>query len=262
MARVPTRSLLEPQAYQYLSKVDAAGLAWEWLRRDAAFRRLAPSTISRTQSGAAVVEQEGGEVERRFHCLNVEDCTQHAGEAAVVWSAAADPYVLRASAVVARHARVGAFDLDRWGAAATLVLGCGGKEHLLLAKHGYTHRIDLLDGTLLDGPVHFRFDLDGCPNIEPTFFALRQFQHLRRGRVTPSRRARTSRQCSDQIDALRTCDALAEGASIRDVAIMLFGQERVEEDWHAPGEALKSRCRRVIGLARKMASGDWTMLLC
>ena len=33
----------DPAAYQYLAQMDRAGLMWEWLRRDAAYRSLSGS---------------------------------------------------------------------------------------------------------------------------------------------------------------------------------------------------------------------------
>jgi hypothetical protein len=58
---------------------------------------------------------------------------------------------------------------------------------------------------------------------------------------------------------LRVHDALVAGASIRDVGVMLFGLERVRDEW--AGEALKSQCRRLIATARDMAAGGYRELL-
>jgi hypothetical protein len=63
------------------------------------------------------------------------------------------------------------------------------------------------------------------------------------------------------IQAIRVHDALVQGASIRDVGVMLFGIDRIRAEWPGSGEALKSQSRRMIALSRFMASGGYRTLL-
>src|SRR3546814_4790994 len=77
------------------------------------------------------------------------------------------------------------------------------------------------------------------------------------GRI-PALSTRACQRLRRQVLALRVHDALAAGASIRDVGIMLFGFERVRDEW--ADEALKSHCRRLIALAREMVAGGYRTL--
>src|SRR3546814_17468111 len=80
----------------------------------------------------------------------------------------------------------------------------------------------------------------------------------RTGRI-PALSTRACQRLRRQVLALRVHDALAAGASIRDVGIMLFGFERVRDEW--ADEALKWHCRRLIALAREMVAGGYRTLL-
>jgi hypothetical protein len=60
---------------------------------------------------------------------------------------------------------------------------------------------------------------------------------------------------------LRVHDALAAGASQREIASVLFGAERVEADWLGTSESLRSRVKRLVRDARAMARGGYRSLL-
>ncbi|GLV24714.1 DNA -binding domain-containing protein [Sphingobium sp. TomTYG45] len=249
------------QAYRYLEDIGPTGLAWEWLRRDPAYRRLEPAPHRMGRTGVILIEHAAHPVVTRWGCLNVENSTLPAPDGAILWSSALDPSILRCLAVPAAIGQAGAFNLELCGEKAVVVKGGAGAEHILIGARPGGLRIDLLEGTLLQGPVMLRYDFSAADDIEPSLTTLRAFHHLcRMGKL--SHRAIKKRQRDRRVvDALRTHDALQAGASIRDVGILLFGAGRVAEEWGAPGEALKSQCRRMIALARRMAGGGYRCLL-
>jgi hypothetical protein len=249
------------QAYGYLEDIDPAGFAWEWLRRDPAYRRLEPAPHRTGPAGVTLIEHAAHPVVTRWGCLNVEDSALPASDGMILWSSALDPSVVRSVAVPAATGQVGAFNLRHFGGSAVLVAGGAGAEHLLIGASSGGLRLDLLEGTLLQGPVMLRYDFSAVGDIEPLLAPLRAFHHFcRTGELSPPlpRKRQRDRRV---VDALRTHDALQAGASIRDVGILLFGARRVAEEWGAPGEALKSHSRRMIALARRMAGGAWRGLL-
>lgn len=262
MSALPHRPWPADEDYRYLAAVGPAGLAWEWLRRDPDYRRLVPSAGFRTSTGPTVIAATTSEHEARWGCLHVEDPARTSAQTNIVWSADIDPSVLRVEAVPACRA-VGSslFDLDQWAAHARLVKRAGGDEYLLLACGGQHVRLDIFAGTLLDGPAVLRHDIGGPGGIDVTITALRRFYHLCRFGAFPPARPPRNRTQDRAVVALRVHDVLVQGASIRDVGIMLFGAARVETEWLAPGESLKSSCRRIIGLARDLAAGGYRDLL-
>ncbi|WP_434403361.1 DUF2285 domain-containing protein [Sphingobium sp. DN12] len=254
------RGSFERSRYAYLDHVDVAGLAWEWMRRDDAYRRLAPSFSRRGPSGCTIFVPAPPHVQSRWGCLNVAapalgaDATQH------LWTRDVDRSVLTVAAISAPTAPDVAFDLSQWRDRATIVRGAD-CEHVLVHTERGKLRFDVCDGTVMKGPVRIFLDVlnndAGCQAAD----------NLRRLRDTLVNRdaghpARVPDQAHlRQIAALRTFDALADGASIRDVGIMLFGDARVRDEWLAPGDALKSTSRRLIAFARYMGSGGYRSLL-
>jgi len=61
--------------------------------------------------------------------------------------------------------------------------------------------------------------------------------------------------------ALQALDGLLEGASHREIAIALFGPERVRTQW-LPDSALRAQVRRDLQRARAYSSGKYRALLC
>lgn len=245
-------------SYQYLDAAGPAELAWEWLRRDPDYRRLAHDGGRRAMGGVTLVAAAPLECTARWGCLNLPGPNERWDEAPVLWSTTVDPAVLKVLALPARAADGPAFDLRRYGALATAVLApdC---EHVLLRVAGQTIRLDVLSGSLMRGPVSLVHDFAGTDEIEQVFAALRRFLRLRRSGHLPARSFAASQRANRQIQALRVHDALALGASIRDVGVMLFGIERVQAEW--ADEALKSQCRRLIALSRFMVGGGYRTLL-
>ncbi|GGC04992.1 hypothetical protein GCM10011494_24440 [Novosphingobium endophyticum] len=63
------------------------------------------------------------------------------------------------------------------------------------------------------------------------------------------------------IAVLRAHDALVAGASQREIGCVLFGAARVEREWNGTSDSLRSRVRRLMRDARRMARGDYRLIL-
>jgi hypothetical protein len=239
-------------SYRYLDAAGPTDLAWEWLRRDPDYRRMAPASGIPT-GDVMILEPAPANCTARWGCLNMPDAGQPWLEAPLLWSSDVDPSVLNVLASPFSGRASATFDLARYGAMATVVDG-GDCQHVLLREGSGVVRLDVLCGSLLEGPVSLVLSLAGMEESEPAMLALRRFLHL------PAPSAPVRPRLRRQVQALRVHDALSQGASIRDVGIMLFGRERVRHEW--ADEALKSQCRRLIILAREMVSGGYRTLLC
>lgn len=257
----PHRGWPGSEAYRYLETAGCADLAWEWLRRDPDYRRLAPSSCGRTAGGVKIFAAASPKCEARWGCLNMPDPDLGFPDAPLVWSAAIDSSVLRVAASPADPDSCSAFNVRQLRAAATLVIGSQGRESLLLRDTGPSLRMDVISGSLLNGPVLLLHDFAWAGDIEPAIAALRRYLCLCRTGAFPAEAVPRNQRSGRQIRALRVYDALSQGASIRDIGMMLFGMDRVRAEWPGAGDALKSHCRRMIALARFMASGGYRMLL-
>jgi hypothetical protein len=244
-------------SYRYLDGAAPADLAWEWLRRNPDYRRVPPESVV-TAGDVTILDPAPAHCTARWGCLNMPDARQPWLEAPLLWSAEVDPSILNVLALPASD-RVGpTFNLDTCSSMAMVVNG-GGCQHVLLRAGAEAVRLDVLSGSLVDGPVSLVLSLAGMEENEAAVLALRRFLHLRRTGRFPAPSSPPRQRLQRQVQALRVHDALVAGASIRDVGIMLFGFERVRDEW--VGEALKSQCRRLIALARETAAGGYRHLL-
>ncbi|OCC24328.1 hypothetical protein MB02_07000 [Croceicoccus estronivorus] len=243
-------------SYRYLDHAGPAGLAWEWLRRDPAYHSVA-GTSAVALGNVTFLESASADCIARWGCLATPDASLGWMEAPVLWSAAVDASVLQVVAVPVMDRQTEPFDLVRSEVRATVVRG-GNRQHVLLGSGAGGIRLDVAGGSLLEGPVSLMHDLSRVVDLEPTLAPLRRFLDFQRtGHLMEVPHA--SQRMRRQVLALRVHDALVAGASIRDVGVMLFGLERVRDEW--AGEALKSQCRRLIAMARDMAAGGYRKLL-
>ncbi|BBD01466.1 DUF2285 domain-containing protein [Sphingobium sp. YG1] len=261
MPVLPQRLWPAASDYDYLASVGAPGLAWEWLRRDPAYRLMSEGKRSRTSDGLTIIEAASPAAAAKWGCLHMEDPHLQASDAMILWSAQVDPSVVRVNAVLPQPSDVVSFDLRRWASLACLVKQVGGAENLLLCDGLNSIRLDIMSGSLLDGSVAFRFDIHSADPVDSMIDTLRRFLHFQRTGAIPARSLPGVRRHQRAALALRVHDALSQGASIRDVGNMLFGFDRVDAEWEASGESLKSASRRLIALARSMASGEYLTLL-
>lgn len=244
-------------SYRYLDDAGAADLAWEWLRRDPDYRKIAAKSASPAHD-TAILDPASAQCTARWGCLNMPDAERRCTDAPLLWSAEIDRSVLRVLALPTSGRLGTPFDLAACGTKA-FVVNAGECQHVLLGGRAGSIRLDVLSGSLLDGPVSLVLALAGMEEDGPAMVTLRRFLQLRcTGRI-PALSTRGCQRLQRQVLALRVHDALAAGASIRDVGVMLFGFERVRDEW--ADEALKSHCRRLITLVREMVAGGYRTLL-
>jgi hypothetical protein len=182
-------------------------------------------------------------------------------DARIFWRADWDASVLAVETLPVPRGDSEAFDICRFDRFATVLRCPDGHEHLLLSD-GLRHlQLEVTAGSLLDGPVSFRYELSGFEHVEAKTLTLRRLLLLRRlgrfprGLYPPERRARRWAM------ALRAYDAVQAGASHRDVATALFGEKAVKEDWDGRSHYLRLRVQRLVGTANNLVNGGYRNLL-
>jgi hypothetical protein len=191
-----------------------------------------------------------------------EDPRRDAIRARVIWDATLDPGTVEVRALPTD--RSDSFDPRRFKKMLTLAVDPSGREHAVLSD-GYQHvRIDVTEGTLASGNrVFLQYSMVDVidSTTERRLMPLRRLAALcRTGRFLPALFPRDLR-LDRHIDLLRVHDALVAGASQRDIALRLFGNERVPKDWRVASDSLRSRVRRLIRDARRMAGGGHRLLV-
>jgi hypothetical protein len=144
---------------------------------------------------------------------------------------------------------------------ATVVVQAAGGEHLALSDGYRRIRIDVIRGTLCEGPVHLRYELKGLASVESKILTLRRLLALcRLGRFARDLHPQ-ERLAPRWVAALRVYDAVREGASRRQVAAVMYGEKSATVGEESGSDFLRLRIQRLARVGRYMAAGGYRTLL-
>lgn len=248
----PSLDWREADAYAPLLAADRSLIAWEWLRRDPAYRLAATRGL---EAGARAAEPE------RWALHRFEDPALAVPDARPIWRAAQHPFVLSA---VARAGRAAAetFDLSGFGSLATRILERNGKgEHWLLSDGLRAIRLDLAEGSAAEGPVELQFSLTGRSSVAAPLLALRRLLALAQNGVFSRVLHRPEASARRWILTLRTHDALTGGANQREIAAELLSDAAGGERWRIHASSVRSQVQRLVRAARQFGDRGYRALL-
>lgn len=140
------------------------------------------------------------------------------------------------------------FDLGRLESETAFTVSANA-EHLAIRGATGLLRLDVIQGTLLDGPVRLLHRL-GHPrafNLQLPY--LRQLCVLCAQGGAAGWTIKAEQRIEKLILALRVLDARDAGASLRDIAI---GLDKHCPDWPGDGESTKSRIRRLVAFSQRL----------
>jgi hypothetical protein len=181
--------------------------------------------------------------------------------ARLLWHAHLDPAVLVVEASPALSNDPEAFDLAGFEVLAVVAKGSSGMEHIALSDGYRRIRIDVVSGTLLEGPVLLKHQLAGLAGLSPKILALRRLIALTRTQRFGASLFPIAPQTARIVAALQIFDGLLAGASYHDIAVSLYGEDRAAAEWNGASDSMRSRVRRLVRLAHDLAAGGWQRLL-
>jgi hypothetical protein len=149
--------------------------------------------------------------------------------------------------------------LARW---LTVATDAEGREHAVFSDGWHRIRLDLESGQLIAGmPVVLQYQLHGLHSAAPCILPLLRLLHLCRHRRFAASLFPADTHVPRGLILLRVHDALADGASQREIARVLFNELEVDRDWGSAADSIRSRVRRLIVDARAMARGGYRALM-
>ena len=183
-----------------------------------------------------------------------------ADHAQLLWTAAVDRSVLHVDCY-ACPSRDGGLDFAKIDLAQVVAIDSKGHQHICITD-GFSHlRIDVENGTVLQGSVAFRVSVGDVARLPTILHSLTQLDAIwRAGKFPPPVLTRTYHRVRTLM-ALRIHDALIAGASQRDLGRLIFGSKRVASDWNGTSDALRSQIRRLIQLSAELSAGGYRRLL-
>jgi len=230
-------------AYLYVFELDALGLAWEYLRRNARYGEEA---------------QHVPVVATAWHLHTYEDPCSDARVARPDWIPLA-PCILKLMKSDDPSARL----FSIWRLPGVKTFYRNGKDLLLTVRTGaQTWR--LLQSPALCNNNGYAYDLRG--GVDP--FQAASMMSKINACMSPRRRRtcralaaafRPGRDLVVHFRTLRALDAQAVGASHREIAEALFGERDVWERWAKDGE-LRSYIRFLLRRGRRLVEGGYCRL--
>nr|WP_294814673.1 DUF2285 domain-containing protein [uncultured Sphingomonas sp.] len=179
----------------------------------------------------------------------------------MIWEAALDPGTLVVEAVPARRDDPDGIEpaaLSRWLAFAR---DARGWEHAVFSDGWHHVRFDVRAGTLREERVVLRYVLAGSVSVRPKLLPLRRLIAFSLHHRFPATLFPPDPRIARWLLALRAHDAVHAGASHREIAQVLFGAGRVAGEWQGASDSLRSRIRRLVREAARMARGGYRSLL-
>jgi hypothetical protein len=239
--------------YAALLGADRALFAWEWLRRDPAYRSAADAFEAGRSAGLATPGPE------RFGLAAFEAAGCAVPDARPIWRAEVHPLVLaaRPGAGGAHH---DLFDLARFSALARIVTD-EAADRLLMSDGLRSVRIDAQPGTFGGGPVHLNYELGGIISAEPPLLTLRRFLALARTGGFSRVLHPAERRARRWILLLRAWDGVGTGADQREIARVLLSRSAGEPGWRSREPSVRSQVQRLVRSARAFARGGYRRLL-
>lgn len=175
-------------------------------------------------------------------CTFAADPGCDSAQCAPIWTDVVDPAVLRTRCCPCAADAPLAFDLHSFDAIVAIATDC---QHVRLSLDGDPLRLDIVEGSVLDGAVRLEPAVVLERDVDVQLSAVRRLQALLAGRTL---RAHPDKRLSRLVLALRVLDARAEEASVRTIALELLDTT----GWPGDGEWMKSWVRRLIWLAERL----------
>jgi hypothetical protein len=136
-----------------------------------------------------------------------------------------------------------------------------GREHVRLSQRRESVQLAVSGASLLDAP-YLLTELAIPDDIaRPRLAAIAAFNRLSQGRFNAGPSRPEAIPSPRLALVLRALDGHLAGASQRQIAMSLFGENRVKREWRDPGGYIRDRVRRAISRGRHMMTSGYLELL-
>lgn len=187
---------------------------------------------------------------------------QKAPYAPVVWAEHAVRHKLTAKVHRTAALPDREFDVRHLSLTAHLHLDALGRQHLILK--GENSQVVLhISGPLVSvGSVHIRLLVDGLRHLDHDINSLSAFSQLLHGIGRSAILDRPGPVESIKLrDALIALDGERAGATRREIAAVIYGADRVSDEWNEPTGRLKAVIKRDVLRGRRLVAGGYRQLV-
>lgn len=242
--------------------------AWEFLRRNQLYRADWRASVPQR---LPVVKLDDGTLflrlrrryprAERWGLSAFTDPSMTGSDAPVFWLGTSVGRLIKARAVPARHNNAGeAAPLAPFAVNRIAAIGVDGTAVVHLKGQGRHVAMEISDLAVLTRPCSLVFELDGLDDLTGQTEGLKTLQRFTRpalaeGHGSPFGNDERLRH------ALIALDESLAGKTYRQIAIAIFGEQRVAEEWGGASQFLKDRTRRLVAKGHELMNGGYRDLL-
>lgn len=143
----------------------------------------------------------------------------------------------------------------------TLLKAVDGEQHLLFRDRSRVVQVRCLGADIRVDPFALELVLDAFPEVESRQRLIRSFADIYRNRLIGGLGGGWTVEAMRHRDALAALDRRMEGYSYRRIAIFLYGEKAVRDDWNSPDQTMKNRVIRRVRRGLRMMNGAYRTLL-
>lgn len=234
--------------YAYTRELDGPGWAWEFLRRNEAFRR--DCRLNRAGHPIAIRHVSGATLyrpRRRFFAAEewglelFADPDKSALETDIFWLSHLQSHAVQCRCHPTVTSEPDALSLDKFRARRGILIG-GDKEHIIVRGPRCSASMVIGSGTLLFGKASVAFIHNGLTTSSRHHQTMRILARMTTSSANNNRRK--SHKDSKLLEYLIALDGRLAGFSYRDIAIILYGRKTVETTWSDDTRGYKSKVIR------------------
>jgi hypothetical protein len=241
--------------------------AWEFLRRNPAFRELHATTSALSckiggNATAIEISSDQRAALLKWGCIYSDPPDCEATSARVLWDPVVCPEVIQMVAFEEDRAiDAPLFELSSIHCQVTVLATSDSSQYVLFREAAQSLQL-LVTGASIERAVHLLSTAIVPPQADKFHFrGLQCFQHLQRtGHIIPDHCAVEPRSPRYAV-VLKALDGYLAGESYRDIANALFGAQRVHSAWGDPGRHLHDQVRRAVRRGRDLMEGEYLKLL-
>lgn len=143
----------------------------------------------------------------------------------------------------------------------TLLKAVDGEQHLLLRDERRVAQVRCLGDDIRVEPFALELVVDRFPDVDSPQRLIRRLADIYRNRRIGERKAEWTAEAIRHRDALAALDKRMAGCSYREIAVFLYGEKAVKEDWNNPNQTMKNRVIRSVKRGQRMMNGGYRTLL-
>lgn len=252
------------RSYAHVFELSALGLAWEFVRRNSKIRDewSALKPVWKEAIGDHGLKIVRGTVQPDTDCWWNSSPDEDATAASVFWSPSATARLLDVVSLppsAAFHAQI--FDLELFALEKTLLILPDGTQQLLLRDGAHSLQLNISGQSIL-APVTLLVPAGLTEELSSTQTQLLKcFRLLRTNGTLPAECFPPHPYAGRAARVLMALDGHLAGVSHREIAVAMFGLERIKRDWGDPGEHLRDTVRRAIARGLVLMNGGYRTFL-